>query len=159
MDGVTIEIEPDTGRLVIVSRAVAAGYVFGSEEENWRFGDGRYTTDDLARVDELGEVQLTGRVGDMINIAGKKVNPREVEQIILQMPAVREVKVYGESAGARGDVVAAAVVADPGLTRDAIREFCRRHLSSWKVPRVVKMLDQLPLDERGKIKKSLLAEL
>jgi len=95
----------------------------------------------------------------MINIAGKKVNPREVEQIILQMQGVREAKVYGESAGARGDVVAVAVVGEPGLTREAVRAFCREHLSSWKVPRVVKLLDTLPLDERGKIKKSLLAEL
>jgi acyl-CoA synthetase (AMP-forming)/AMP-acid ligase II len=159
MEGVTLELEPETGRLVIVSDAVAMGYVFGSEEENWRFAPGRYTTDDLARINDDGEVELTGRVGDMINIAGKKVNPREVEQIILQMPAVREAKVYGESAGARGDVVAAAVVGDPGLTREDVRRFCRQHLSSWKVPRVVKILDQLPLDERGKIKKSLLAEL
>lgn len=158
-EGVTLEIERETGRLVILSAAVAAGYVFGSEDENWRFAPGRYTTDDLARINEQGEVELTGRVGDMINIAGKKVNPREVEQIILQMPSVREAKVYGESAGARGDVVAAAVVGDPDLTRDDVRRFCRQHLSSWKVPRVVKILDQLPLDERGKIKKSLLAEL
>jgi long-chain acyl-CoA synthetase len=159
MDGVTIEIDPDTGRVVIASDAVARGYVFGSEEENWRFDGRRYTTDDLARISERGELELTGRIGDMLNIAGKKVNPREVEQIILQMPAVREAKVYGESAGARGDVVAVAVVGDPGLTREAVREFCRGHLSSWKVPRVIKILDQLPLDERGKIKKALLAEL
>jgi long-chain acyl-CoA synthetase len=159
MDGVSIEIAPESGRLRIVSDAVAAGYVFGSEEENWRFEERRYTTDDLARFTEQDEIELTGRVGDIINIAGKKVNPREVEQILLQMPSVHEAKVYGESAGARGDVVAAAVVGEPGLTREAVREFCRMHLSSWKVPRVVKILDQLPLDERGKIKKALLAEL
>lgn len=159
MNGVELELEPGTGRLVIHSEAVAAGYSFGSADENWRFDEARYITDDLARFNAEGEVELTGRVGDMINIAGKKVNPREVEKIILQMPSVREVRVYGESAGARGDVVAAVVVGDPGLTRDAVREFCRLHLSSWKVPRVVKILDQLPLDERGKIKKALLAEL
>ncbi len=159
VDGVTLEICPDTGRLRILSAAVAVGYVFGSEDENWRFEPGVYTTDDLARISDDGEVELTGRVGDMINIAGKKVNPREVEQIILRHPSVREVKVYGEHAGARGDVVAAAIVGEPGLTREAIRDLCREHLSSWKVPRVVKILDQLPLDERGKIKKRLLAEL
>lgn len=159
MEGVEIEIDPESGRVVIASDAVAKGYVFGSEEENWRFDGRRYTSDDLARVDERGELELTGRVGDVLNIAGKKVNPREVEQVILQMPAVREAKVYGESAGARGEVVAVAVVGDPGLTRESVRAFCRGHLSSWKVPRVIKILDQLPLDERGKIRKAMLAEL
>jgi long-chain acyl-CoA synthetase len=159
MEGVAIEIEPDTGRVVVLSDAVAHGYAFGSEEEDWRFVGRRYTTDDLARLDARAGLELTGRIGDVLNVAGKKVNPREVEQVILQMPAVREAKVYGESAGARGVVVAVAIVGDPGLTRDSIREFCRAHLSSWKVPRVIKILDQLPLDERGKIKKTLLAEL
>lgn len=159
MSGVALEIDPESGRLVVLSKAVASGYAFGADEENWRFANGRYTTDDLVRIDDAGEVVLTGRVGDMINIAGKKVNPREVEQVILRMPGVREARVWGESAGARGDVVAAAVVGEPSVTREAVREFCRGYLSSWKVPRVVKILDRLPLDERGKLRKGLLAGL
>ena len=106
-----------------------------------------------------GEVRLTGRASDLINTAGKKVNPREVEQIILQMDGIREAKVYGEPAGARGEVVAAAVVANPDITRDQVREFCRSRLSLHKVPRIVKLIESIPVDERGKVKRGALASL
>ena len=84
------------------------------------------------------------------------MNPREVEQVILQIDGVRQAKVYGEPAGARGEVVAAAVVADPDVTREIVREFCRAHLSLHKVPRIVKLIERIPIDERGKVKRAAL---
>ena len=105
-----------------------------------------------------GEIALTGRASDLINTAGKKVNPREVEAVILQIDGVREAKVYGEPAGARGEVVAAAIVALPDVTREIVREFCRARLSLHKVPRIVKLIDEMPVDERGKIKRAALRE-
>lgn len=152
MEGVTLTIEPD-GRLVVESDAVARGYHLGGAEENVRFDGRRYRSDDLARRSERGEIELTGRAGDLINTAGKKVNPREIEAAILDCPGVREAKVWGEPAGARGEVVAAAVVADGSVTISTIREHCTARLSSWKVPRIVKLLEKLPLDERGKLKR------
>ena len=110
---------------------------------------GVFVTDDLIELRDDGEVGLTGRASDLINTAGKKVNPREVEQVILQIDGVREAKVYGEPAGARGEVVAAAVVASPDVTREQIRAFCREHLSPHKVPRIVKLIEAIPVDERG----------
>jgi long-chain acyl-CoA synthetase len=121
--------------------------------------DGLFTADDLAAIDANGEVILTGRVGDLINTAGKKVNPREVEEVILQIDGVHQAKVYGKPAGARGEVVAAAIVADPGVTRELVREHCRARLSPHKVPRVVKMIERIPVDERGKVKRAALAQL
>ena len=121
--------------------------------------DGLFTADDLAAIDAHGEVILTGRVGDLINTAGKKVNPREVEEVILQIDGVHQAKVYGKPAGARGEVVAAAIVADPGVTRELVREHCRARLSPHKVPRVVKMIERIPVDERGKVKRAALAQL
>jgi acyl-coenzyme A synthetase/AMP-(fatty) acid ligase len=67
--------------------------------------------------------------------------------------------VSGEPAGARGEVVAAAVVADGAVTRETIRDFCRSRLSSHKVPRIVKLIDAIPVDERGKVKRAALAAL
>src|SRR6185436_4278193 len=106
-----------------------------------------------------GELALIGRAGDLINTAGRKVNPREVESVILQLEGVREAKVYGEPAGARGEVVAAAVVAMPNVTREEIREFCRARLSLHKVPRIIKIIDEMPVDERGKVRRAALASL
>lgn len=153
-----VELLSHTARLTVRSASVAAGYLFDAVTFE-AFADATFTTDDLVEVREDGEVALTGRASDLINTAGKKVNPREVEAVILQLDGVREAKVYGEPAGARGEVVAAAIVATPNVTRDQIREFCRARLSTHKVPRIVKLIEAMPVDERGKIRRAALAEL
>jgi long-chain acyl-CoA synthetase len=155
LDGV--DVLHDAARLRVRSRSVAAGYLFDAATFQ-PFADGTFTTDDLVEVRDE-EIALTGRTGDLINTAGKKVNPREVEAVILQIEGVREARVYGEPAGARGEVVAAAIVALPDVTREQVREFCRTRLSLHKVPRIVKLIDEMPVDERGKVKRAALALL
>lgn len=146
LEGVELSISTGQQRLVVRSAAVA------TETET-------FIAEDIARFTDSGEVELLGRVGDLINIAGKKVNPREVELVLLQIPGVREAKVYGAPAGARGEVVAAALVTDPDVTRQQVRQFCGERLSSHKVPRIVKFIESIPLDERGKVKRSALVLL
>lgn len=155
MEGVTLTIADK--RLRVRSDSVALGALIDAKTFT-PFADGTFTTDDLIELRD-GEVVLTGRAGDLINTAGKKVNPREVEAVILQIEGVREAKVYGAPAGARGEVVAAAVVATPNVTREMVREFCRARLSLHKVPRIVKLIDEMPVDERGKVKRAALAAL
>ncbi|HEX8252852.1 MAG TPA: class I adenylate-forming enzyme family protein [Thermoanaerobaculia bacterium] len=145
-------------RLGVSSASVAAGYLVDAATFQ-PFERGTFTSDDIVELRESGELALTGRMGDLINTAGKKVNPREVEAVILQIDGVREAKVYGEPAGARGEVVAVAIVATPNVTRDQVRAYCRERLSLHKVPRIVKLIDAMPVDERGKTKRSHLAAL
>jgi acyl-CoA synthetase (AMP-forming)/AMP-acid ligase II len=152
-----VEVLDGGGRLAVRSASVAAGYLHDAATFQ-PFTDGTFTTDDLVELRDE-EIALTGRASDQINTAGKKVNPREVEAVILQIEGVREAKVYGEPAGARGEVVAAAIVALPNVTRELVREFCRARLSLHKVPRIVKLIDEMPVDERGKIKRAALAML
>lgn len=153
-----VELEVRGARLTVRSASVALGYL--ADEKTFQpLESGLFTTDDLVEVRDNGEVVLTGRASDLINTAGKKVNPREVEHVIMQLDGVRQVKVYGEPAGARGEVVAAAVVGNPDLTREQIREFCRARLSLHKVPRIVKLIESIPVDERGKVKRAALALL
>ncbi|MEO8218674.1 MAG: class I adenylate-forming enzyme family protein, partial [Acidobacteriota bacterium] len=95
MEGVKVTVG-EMQRLTVSSEAVAVGYLDGGSRDESRFERGTFLTDDLARIDATGEVELIGRFGDLIITAGKKVNPREVEKIILQLTGVREVKVYGE---------------------------------------------------------------
>ena len=59
----------------------------------------------------------------------------------------------------RGEVVAAAIVATPNVSREQIREFCRARLSLHKVPRIIKLIDAMPVDERGKVKRAALAAM
>lgn len=155
MEGVMLSVERSSHRLVVRGDAVALGYLL--DDSTFRpFDQATFVTDDLVQL-LAGEVTLTGRASDLINTAGKKVNPCEVEQVILQMEGVRQAKVWGEPAGARGEVVAAAIVASPDVTREQVREFCRAHLSLHKVPRIVKLIESIPLDERGKVKRAALA--
>src|SRR3954468_7650275 len=149
-----VELSTDAARLIGRSYSVALGYLHDASTFH-PFEARTFVTDDLVEIVD-GEVVLAGRVSDLINTAGKKVNPREVEQVILQMDGVRQVKVYGAPAGARGDVVAAAVVADPDVTREQVRLHCAARLSAHKVPRIVKLIEQLPVDERGKVKRAAL---
>lgn len=153
-----VDLTTTAVRLGVRSASVAAGYLLDATTFE-PFAEGTFTTDDMVEVREDGEIALTGRASDLINTAGKKVNPREVEAVILQIEGVREAKVYGEPAGARGEVVAVAVVATPNVTREQVREFCRARLSLHKVPRIVKLIDEMPVDERGKVKRAALATL
>lgn len=155
MDGV--EISKIGDRLHVRSRSVAAGSLLDADTFE-PFEAGTFRTDDLIEVHE-GEILLTGRHSDLINTAGRKVDPREVEAVIAQIPGVRQVKVFGQPAGARGEIVAAAIVATPEISPEYVRAYCRERLSLHKVPRVVKLLDELPTDERGKIRREALLSL
>ena len=156
LNGVTIDVD-DSQHASIRGGNVTLGYLL--DAKTFVPFEGRFVTDDLVEVRDGGEIALIGRASDWINTAGKKVNPREVEQVILQIGGVRQVKVYGEPAGSRGEVVAAAVVASDDVTREIVREFCHARLSSHKVPRIVKLIDAIPVDERGKVKRAALAAL
>lgn len=153
-----VELTSERGRLAIRGQNVSLGYLHDAATFE-PFERGRFVADDLIELRDGGEVAITGRASELINTAGKKVNPREVEQVLLQIEGVRQVKVYGEPAGARGEVVAAAVVASPDVTREQIRAWCREHLSPHKVPRIVKLIESIPVDERGKVKRAALAAL
>lgn len=153
-----VSLSSDRGRLVVEGANVSLGYLLDAATFQ-PFDGGRFVADDLIAVRDDGEIAVTGRASELINTAGKKVNPREVEQVLLQIDGVQQAKVYGEPAGARGDVVAAAIVARPDVTRDQIRAFCREHLSLHKVPRIVKLIEAMPVDERGKIRRAALEAL
>jgi acyl-CoA synthetase (AMP-forming)/AMP-acid ligase II len=155
LEGVTLATR--AARLIVRSESVAAGYLLDATRFE-AIDEGAFVTDDLVELRD-GEVALTGRASDVINTAGRKVNPREVEAVILQIDGVREAKVYGEDAGARGQVVVAVIVATPNVTREQVREFCRARMSPHKVPRIVKLIDEMPVDERGKVKRAALAAL
>ncbi len=150
-----VRLDAEHNRLVIRSGAVALGYLHDAATFE-PFANSTFVSDDLAEIGSDGYVRLTGRASEMIITAGKKVNPREIELVILQLEGVREVKVYGEPAGARGEVVAAAIVARPDVTREQVREHCREQLSAHKVPRIVKLIESIPVDERGKVRRAML---
>ena len=142
-------------RVVVRGPALAASYL---PAEAHRLDGRRYVTDDLGEW-RGGELALVGRLNDLINVKGKKVNPREVERVLAGLPAVDEALVTATpDAAGRAVRVRAVVACRPGsLTTQEVITWCRRHLAEHKVPRSVVLLDALPRNERGKVDRAALA--
>jgi acyl-CoA synthetase (AMP-forming)/AMP-acid ligase II len=120
--------------------------------------DGYFHTGDLGRVDERGTMHFLGRIKDVIKTAGANVAAAEVEATLLRHPAVGAAHVVPVPAGARGEDVAAFVVASRPVEPAALVEHCRTELASYKVPRHVwlRREDELPVRSSGKVDKALL---
>ena len=150
VDGVRVDLED--GVVTVRSPAVAEGYIPEGDE---RLGNGRFVGGDMAEW-RNGELALLGRVDDLVNIKGKKVNPREVEAVLSQLSGVREVAVLGVSLPGRSGEVLRAVVASDSLTAEEVVAWCRPRLSPHKVPRSVVLVPELPRTSRGKVDRGAL---
>jgi acyl-CoA synthetase (AMP-forming)/AMP-acid ligase II len=123
------------------------------------FVDNGFLTGDLGFANDRGEVILTGRVSSFINVAGRKVQPDEVERVLRGMPDIADVKIIGVPDPQRGEMLAACIVRrDPRLRPLDVRQFCAMRLAAHKVPRVYVFLDEMPRDERGKTSRRALDE-
>ena len=136
------------------STAVGDGYFPEPDEE--KLGRGFFVPDDLLTKTEHG-LQIVGRISDVINVAGKKVNPAEVEAHLLRFQGVRQAVVFGRASALRNEEVAACVVVAPGVTEADLLQFCHSGLSGWQAPKRIFILDAIPVNERGKINRRDLA--
>jgi len=99
---------------------------------------------------------LTGRVSSFVNVAGRKVQPGEVEAVLREVEGVSDARVFGVPDDRRGEVLVACVVSVEPLDPLALRRYCTARLSAHKVPRAVLVLDEWPLTERGKLDRAAL---
>jgi long-chain acyl-CoA synthetase len=107
--------------------------------------DGWFVTGDIGRIDSAGCLFLAGRKTAVINLAGRKVFPEEIESVLNRHPDVRESRVYGRVHPHLGEVVEAEIVLEhPEARLDSLREFCRAHLASFKVPTRLHVVSSLP---------------
>jgi len=156
MCGVALElVDPEVSNSLIRvrSRAVADGYFPVLDED--KLGHGIFVPDDLLEKTARG-YRIVGRSSDLINVAGKKVHPAEVEAEILRCEGVREAIVFGRESERRNQEVVACVVAK-GLTEGELLGHCRARLSSWQVPRRIYFVEAIPVNERGKTSRRELA--
>jgi acyl-coenzyme A synthetase/AMP-(fatty) acid ligase len=102
--------------------------------------------------------RVIGRVSDIINVAGKKVNPAEIEAALLAFAGVRAAAVFGLRSERRNQEVAACIVTESGVAESQLLDHCRHRLSGWQVPKRLFFVDQMPVNERGKISRRALAE-
>jgi long-chain acyl-CoA synthetase len=147
MQNVKVGLSRD-GTLVVRSGAV--GETYWPEPEK-TLGRGRFQTSDLAQIRQ-GTVYLSGRAGDLINVAGRKVSPATIERALRQHEAVAECLVFGapsRNAG-RTDLIVACVAANRPSTAQELKLFLLGKLSSWQVPRQWWFVKSLQANGRGK---------
>jgi long-chain acyl-CoA synthetase len=151
-----------SGELLVRGPQVMRGYWRRPEETALALVEGWFRTGDVAVMDEDGYFRIVDRLKDVINTAGFKVWPREVEDVLYAHPAVRLAAVLGIPDPYRGEAVKACVVLRPEhrgrVTAGEIVEFCRSRLTPYKVPRLVEFRAELPLTATGKLLRRALRE-
>lgn len=154
----TILGDDTIGEVEIQSPMLFAGYWKRPDATLAAFHDGWFRTGDLATRASDGYYTLRGRKGDLIICGGFNIYPREIEELLLEDPRVREATVVGVADEARGEVPIAYVCADESLDITELERLCRTQLASFKVPRRFIRLDTLPRTALGKVQKHLLPQ-
>ena len=147
------------GEVGVVSPVAATGYVSGARPDQQTFRDGKIFPGDLGMLDEEGRLTLVGRTKTLIDVLGRKVDPLEVEDVLVGHPAVEEAVVVGDRIGAdRAEVVKAAVVVAGECTERELIRYCKERLSPYKVPQVIEFRDAIPRSPIGKVLRKELIE-
>ena len=138
------------GETIIRSPSMTDGYVDSPEETEEVFVDGFYHTGDLGMFDSDGYLFIRGRKKLFINISGNKVDPFEVESLLMTHEKITEAAVIGALGSGGREEVKAFIVAG-GLTRRDVVDFCRGKVSDYKIPTKIEFLDELPRSPAGKV--------
>jgi long-chain acyl-CoA synthetase len=150
------DVEPGApGELLIRGPQVMKGYWQRPEATAAAIRNGWLRTGDVATMDDEGYFAIVDREKDVINTAGFKVWPREVEEVLYAHPAIKLAAVVGVPDDYRGEAVKACVVLKDGpgapISEREVIEFCRARLSAYKAPRAVEFRDALPVTAAGKV--------
>jgi acyl-CoA synthetase (AMP-forming)/AMP-acid ligase II len=148
-----------TGEVVIRGPNVTPGYRNNPAANAAAFTSGWFRTGDQGVLDEAGYLRLTGRLKEIINRGGEKISPREVDEVMLDHPAVDQVVTFAVPHPKLGEDVAAAVVLKAGasVTERDLQKFVGGRLADMKVPRRIVFLDEIPKGATGKLQRIGLA--
>ena len=144
--------EGEDGEITVGGPPVASGYVGDHDLTAAAFRDGYFHTGDRGHLDSAGELTLTGRIRPVINLSGTKVDPVEIENVLLNLPGVSACRTFAEQVQPGRQVVKAVIAVREGetLTRADVIEHCRRFLAEYKIPRLVELVPALPPSLTGK---------
>jgi acyl-CoA synthetase (AMP-forming)/AMP-acid ligase II len=153
-DGLELS-EGAQGEICVAGPAVCAGYLHNADANAKAFRDGWFRTGDLGMLDEHGFLYVTGRASDMYISGGSNVYPRDIEEKLLQHPAVSECAVLGVPDPVWGEVGVAVCVARPGtvIDVDELVSWLGERVARYKLPRQVHVWDDIPKSGYGKIVK------
>jgi acyl-CoA synthetase (AMP-forming)/AMP-acid ligase II len=150
----------ETGEIVIRGPNVTRGYESNPKANEEAFTAGWFRTGDQGVMDEAGYLTLTGRLKEIINRGGEKISPREVDEILMDHPAVAQVVCFGMPHPKLGEEVGAAVVLREGLeaTERELQAFVSERAADFKVPKRILLMDEIPKGATGKLQRIGLAQ-
>jgi len=150
----------EIGEIVIRGENVTAGYDNNPAANAEAFVNGWFLTGDQGVIDADGYVSLTGRLKEIINKGGEKISPREVDEALMDHPAVLQVVTFAMPHEKLGEDVAAAVVLREGAsaTEQELRAFVSQRIAAYKTPKKILFLDEIPKGATGKLQRIGLAQ-
>jgi len=152
----------EPGELWVKSPMVMKGYWNRPEENKKAFEDGWFKTGDIVKMDEDGYIYIVDRKKDIINVGGEKVYPREVEEVLYKHKCIKEVGVIGVPDEYKGEVVKAFIVLKDDckgkVSEEDIKQYARKYLAPFKVPKYIEFRDNLPKSASGKVIRRILRE-
>jgi acyl-CoA synthetase (AMP-forming)/AMP-acid ligase II len=155
----TLLARGETGEIVIRGPNVTHGYENNDKANAEGFRNGWFRTGDQGVMDAEGYLSITGRLKEIINRGGEKVSPREVDEILMDHPAVAQVVCFGMPHAKLGEEVAAVVVLREGAQADEreLQQFVAARAADFKVPKKILFMDEIPKGATGKLQRIGLA--
>jgi acyl-CoA synthetase (AMP-forming)/AMP-acid ligase II len=142
-----------SGEIVLRGEQVIRSYLNPAAANEQGFQSGWFRTGDEGVLRATGELSLTGRLKEMINVSGEKVAPAEIDEVLLRHPAVHQAMAFGVPCPTRGErVYAAAVLHAPADERD-LKKFVQDRLAKFKVPERILIMDEIPTGPTGKVQR------
>lgn len=157
--GATVPVG-QTGELCTGGYSVMIGYWDDAKATADSIQDGWMRTGDLATLDPEGFCAIVGRVKDMIIRGGENIYPREIEEYLFRHPKISEVQVFGIPDEKFGEEICAWAIARPGmqLTSEELRDFCQGQIAHFKVPKHIRIVQELPMTVTGKPQKFIMRD-
>lgn len=149
-----------SGEIVIRGENVTTGYESNPKANAEAFVEGWFRTGDLGVLDPDGYLSITGRLKEIINRGGEKISPREIDEVLMEHPAVLQVVTFGIPHAKLGEEVGAVVVLREGMdaSEQQLKDFVAQRVADFKVPRKLLFRDELPKGATGKLQRIGLAQ-
>jgi acyl-CoA synthetase (AMP-forming)/AMP-acid ligase II len=144
----------ETGEVIARGDNIMMGYFADDEGTKNAIRDGWLYTGDLGTVDEDGYIYLTARKKEIIKVGGKRISPKEIEAIILEIPEIIDCTIEGIEDELSGEAIKATIVINSekgkSMILEMVKKYCSEHLSLYKIPKVFEFSDQLMISSSGK---------
>jgi acyl-CoA synthetase (AMP-forming)/AMP-acid ligase II len=153
------EIRPgETGEIIAKGNNIMMGYLNDEAATNQTIRDGWLHTGDLGTIDEDGYIFLTARSKEIIKVRGKRISPKEIEEVLVTIPEVIDCTIFPVNDDLLGEAVKAVITIDKSsedkITVDFIREYCAARLAAYKIPSIIELKNRVAISSTGKKIKS-----